>query len=385
MTGVGYDPTGAILKRDESSAAGQSPALLECLRAGLLCNDSVLVEKEGRWEVQGDPTEGALIVAAAKGGLSAPEAAEQFPRLDVIPFESERQFMATLHDTGEAPRQVAYVKGAVEILLDRCAEAFNANGARGQLNREQVMGEVERMASSGLRVLAFASKEISPEMVPFDHEAVASGLCFLGLQGMIDPPRAEAISAVEACHTAGIRIKMITGDHAITASAIAAKIGIQEAQNGLADSQPVLTGKALAKIPDQELSEVAEKTAVFARVDPEQKLRLVEALQARGHVVAMTGDGVNDAPALKRANIGIAMGITGTEVAKEAADMILTDDNFATIEAAVEEGRGFSTTSPSSLCGRFPPTWARVSSFSWPSCSGRPCPSFPSRSCTSTW
>ncbi len=340
VTGVGYDPSGAILKRDESSTAGQSPALLECLRAGLLCNDSVLVEKEGRWEVQGDPTEGALIVAATKGGLSVPEAAEQFPRLDVIPFESERQYMATLHGTGEAPRQVAYVKGAVEILLDRCAEAFDASGARGQLNREQVMGEVERMASSGLRVLAFASKEISPEMVPFDHEAVASGLCFLGLQGMIDPPRAEAISAVEACHTAGIRIKMITGDHAITASAIAAKIGIQEAQNGLADSQPVLTGKALAKIPDQELSEVAEKTAVFARVDPEQKLRLVEALQARGHVVAMTGDGVNDAPALKRANIGIAMGITGTEVAKEAADMVLTDDNFATIEAAVEEGRG---------------------------------------------
>ena len=189
-------------------------------------------------------------------------------------------------------------------------------------------------------MLGFAKKEISPESAPFDHEDVACGLCFLGLQGMIDPPRAEAISAVKACHTAGIRVKMITGDHAVTASAIADRIGLVDAGGSAPSKEAAITGKTLATIPDQELIEVVEKTSVFARVDPEQKLRLVEALQARGHIVAMTGDGVNDAPALKRANIGIAMGITGTEVAKEAADMILTDDNFATIEAAVEEGRG---------------------------------------------
>ncbi len=340
VSGTGYDPSGAILKQGKPFTSGQSPVLIECLRAGLLCNDSILLEKEGRWEVQGDPTEGALLVSAARAGLSSQDVAEQFPRLDVIPFESERQYMATLHGEGQAEPQVAYVKGAVEIILDRCTEALDAKGARTELNSGWVMSEVERMASSGLRVLAFAKKEIAPESAPFDHEDVASGLCFLGLQGMIDPPRAEAITAVKACHTAGICVKMITGDHAVTASAIAERIGLFDAGGCCGSKEAAINGKTLASIPDQELIETVERTSVFARVDPEQKLRLVEALQARGHIVAMTGDGVNDAPALKRANIGIAMGITGTEVAKEAADMILTDDNFATIEAAVEEGRG---------------------------------------------
>ena len=340
LSGLGYDPSGTILKHGEPFSPSQAPALMECFRAGLLCNDSILLEKDGRWDIQGDPTEGALIVSAAKGGLSAQEVAPQFPRLDVIPFESERQYMATLHQMGQGELQVAYVKGAVEIILERCTESLDTKGTLAAVDSERVMGEVERMASNGLRVLAFAKKEISPESAPFDHEDVASGLCFLGLQGMIDPPRAEAITAVKACHTAGIRIKMITGDHAVTASAIAARIGLVDAGGSAPSKEAAITGKTLATIPDQELIEAVEKTPVFARVDPEQKLRLVEALQARGHIVAMTGDGVNDAPALKRANIGIAMGITGTEVAKEAADMILTDDNFATIEAAVEEGRG---------------------------------------------
>ena len=340
VSGVGYEPSGTMLKQGDPSPASLSPALMECLQAGLLCNDSVLLEKEGRWVVQGDPTEGALLVSAAKGGLSAQELTAQFPRLDVIPFESERQYMATLHQDGQAGTQFAYLKGAVEVILERCTEALDATGRHTPVDGERVMGEVERMASNGLRVLAFAKKEISPEAAPFDHEDVAGGLCFLGLQGMIDPPRAEAVSAVKACHTAGIRVKMITGDHAVTASAIADRIGLLDGSGASPSKEAAITGKVLATIPDQELIEAVEKTSVFARVDPEQKLRLVEALQARGHIVAMTGDGVNDAPALKRANIGIAMGITGTEVAKEAADMILTDDNFATIEAAVEEGRG---------------------------------------------
>jgi len=340
VSGAGYDPSGTVLKQGEPITHGGTPVLLECLRAGLLCNDSILLEKEGRWGVQGDPTEGALIVAAAKGGLSAEGEAARLPRLDVIPFESERQYMATLHDTGQDETPIAYVKGAAEIILERCTESLDATGAAQPVDRERVMAEVGRMASSGLRVLAFAKKNISPESAPFDHEDVAGGLRFLGLQGMIDPPRAEAIEAVKACHTAGIRIKMITGDHAITASAIAEKIGLIDAGDSSPAGKAAITGKTLAKMPDAELIEAAEETPVFARVDPEQKLCLVEALQARGHIVAMTGDGVNDAPALKRANIGIAMGITGTEVAKEAADMILTDDNFATIEAAVEEGRG---------------------------------------------
>jgi cation-transporting P-type ATPase F len=341
VSGVGYDPSGIFMKQGMPITAKQSPTLMECLQAGVLCNDSVLLEKEGFWSIQGDPTEGALLVSAAKAGLSARELTPQFPRLDVIPFESERQYMATLHAAGASETHVAYVKGAVEIILERCTETLDATGAHTPVDREWVMREVERMAVNGLRVLAFAKKEISPEAVPLDHEDLASGLCLLGLQGMIDPPRAEAITAVKACHTAGIRVKMITGDHAVTASAIAERIGLVAAVGGsLPSKEAAMTGKTLAEIPDQELIETVQKTSVFARVDPEQKLRLVEALQARGHIVAMTGDGVNDAPALKRANIGIAMGITGTEVAKEAADMILTDDNFATIEAAVEEGRG---------------------------------------------
>jgi Ca2+-transporting ATPase len=340
VSGAGYDPSGAILAEGKPLEPTDHRGLLECLRAGILCNDSTLLQKEDRWEVQGDPTEGALIVSAMKGGLSMPALSGEFARIDGIPFESERQYMATLHDGGEGKPRIAYVKGAVEVLLEKCSESLDLAGRSTALDADRVHGYVEQMASKGLRVLAFARKELTRDAEGIDHVDVASGLTFLGLQGMLDPPRAEAVAAVKTCRLAGIHVKMITGDHALTASAIARMIGLHDSPDSEAGSEPVMTGRALAKLSDKELINAVESVAVFARVDPEQKLRLVEALQVRGHIVAMTGDGVNDAPALKRANIGIAMGITGTEVAKEAADMVLTDDNFATIEAAVEEGRG---------------------------------------------
>lgn len=292
---------------------------------GGLCN-SALVEKDGRWHAQGDPTEVALIVAARKTNLTA-----KLPRLDTIPFESQHQYMATLHALDSTRR--IYVKGAVEVLLERCANMLDASGNTIALDAEKIHRDVDAMALRGLRVLAFARKDTRAEKIT--HDDIASGLTFLGLQGIIDPPREEAIAAVRTCQNAGIKVKMITGDHALTASAIACQIGLAESCETAA-----ITGRQLAELTDDELIEVADRTPVFARVSPEQKLRLVEALQARGHIVAMTGDGVNDGPALKQADIGIAMGITGTDVAKEAADMVLTDDNFATIEAAVEEGRG---------------------------------------------
>jgi Ca2+-transporting ATPase len=221
----------------------------------------------------------------------------------------------------------------VETILEKCVSSLDAAGRPVELDVEQIHRAVEEMAAKGLRVLAFAKREIKQGTTALNHPDVASGMTFLGLQGMMDPPRQEAILAVQKCHTAGIRVKMITGDHALTASSIAQQVGLHNPFN-------VVTGKAMIEISDKELIVVADRTTVFARVTPEQKLRLVEAMQAKGHVVAMTGDGVNDAPALKRADIGVAMGITGTDVAKEAADMVLTDDNFASIEAAVEEGRG---------------------------------------------
>ena len=333
VTGGGYEPTGEIQADGVSVALESRPALAECLRAGLLCNDSQLVHEKDRWTVQGDPTEAALIVVAEKAGLAHAETNEQLPRLDTIPFESEHQFMATLHGGGEAGH-VIYKKGAVERLLGRCTHALDDRGELVALDSSAVLKAAEEIASRGLRVLAFARRLAPQGQRDIEHHHVKEGLTFLGLQGMIDPPRAEAIEAIRKCHAAGIRVKMITGDHLLTAAAIARTIGLE----GTGDPFAV-SGRDLEKLDDEGLSEVAENAAVFARVAPEQKLRLVRALQARGHVVAMTGDGVNDAPALKQSDIGVAMGITGTDVAKGAADMILTDDNFASIEAAVEEGR----------------------------------------------
>ncbi|MBN1890270.1 MAG: cation-transporting P-type ATPase [Thermoflexales bacterium] len=337
VSGVGYAPSGQILYQGQS--AQLTAGLRECLQAGVLCNDSALVEKEGQWQAQGDPTEVALIVAARKAGPASGELAGQLPRLDVIPFDSQYQYMATLHAPASGEK-IAYVKGAVEALVARCTAALDENGQAVPLQADAVYNAVEDMANRGLRVLAFAKAKLPDDATTITHEAIASGLTLLGLQGMIDPPRQQAISAVRACQDAGVDVKMITGDHALTAAAIAVQIGLAKPCPDSSPSQEcVLSGKSIAEYSDEQLVEAVENIAVFARVSPEQKLRLVEALQAKGNVVAMTGDGVNDGPALKQSDIGIAMGITGTDVAKEAADMILTDDNFATIEAAVEEGR----------------------------------------------
>jgi cation-transporting ATPase F len=329
--------------------AEEDQALRWCLLAGALSNDANLIEQDGRWEVIGDPTEGALLVAAAKGGLAPDRVAAAYPRLGTVSFSSERRYMATLHrDTaGDAGRETAgdagrtadngrivLAKGAVERVLALCDDWLDAGGRRCPVDRVAVLDAAEELASTGLRVLATATGHVTtPD--EFDGERL-DGLALTGLQAMLDPPRPAAVAAVGACRTAGIDVKMITGDHAATAVTIARNVELIPA--GV--STQMLTGADLARLPPSELPEAVNRTQVLARVSPEQKLRLVEALQQLGHVVAMTGDGVNDAPALRRANIGVAMGRGGTEVAKDAADMVLTDDDFATVEAAVEEGRG---------------------------------------------
>ncbi|MEW5861251.1 MAG: cation-transporting P-type ATPase [Cyanobacteriota bacterium] len=339
-SGSGYNPVGEILLEEKPINLNNFPVLLECLKAGLLCNDSLLELKDEQWVVIGDPTEGALIAVANKAGLKQSNLEREMPRLDVIPFESEFQYMATLHEgenNGDGrgnPGTTIYVKGSVEAILQRCQQMLDADGSLIPVDGETVHREVDAMAEQGLRVLALAKKPVSAEQQSVDHADIAKDLIFIGLQGMIDPPRKEAIAAVQACQEAGIQVKMITGDHAVTAAAIASRMELKKHGEVLA-----FTGQELAQMNEQELATAVEDGVVFARVAPEQKLRLVEALQAKGEIVAMTGDGVNDAPALKQADIGIAMGGAGTEVAKEAADMILTDDNFASIEAAVEEGR----------------------------------------------
>ncbi len=334
VSGAGYAPTGEVSLRGAPATLEAHPALRECLLGGLLCNDAELVEKDGTWKVQGDPTEGGLLSAAWKAGLTPEDWRARMPRLDAIPFESQYQYMATLHSLQGGPGRVAYLKGSTEKVLERCEKALGPEGPE-PLDRDEMLRRVAELAAQGLRVLALARKEFSPETAALRHEDVRQGLVFLGLQAMLDPPRPEAGAAVAACLRAGIRVKMITGDHAVTATAIASRLGI--AREGGARA---LTSQDLAGLTDEQFIEAAGTTDVFARVTPENKLRLVEALQARGEVVAMTGDGVNDAPALRRADIGIAMALGGTETAREAADMVLTDDNFATIEAAVEEGRG---------------------------------------------
>ncbi len=337
LTGSGYDADGEVRLRGKRVALDHHAGLRETLLAGLLNNDSQLVLHDGRLKVEGDPTEAALIVAARKAGLVPAEQHEAHPRLDVIPFESEHQFMATLHGRGEDRLRVIYKKGATERLLERCTHALGDNGELEPVDREAVHTAAEDMAAQGLRVLAFARREVARDHHHLHHDHVRGGLTFLGLQAMIDPPRAEAITSIRKCQEAGIQVKMITGDHALTASSIARQLGLRGNQPG---ALVAVTGRELEKVSEAELPALAERAAVFARVAPEQKLKLVKALQAQGHIVAMTGDGVNDAPALKQADIGIAMGISGTDVAKGAADMLLTDDNFASIEAAVEEGRG---------------------------------------------
>lgn len=336
ITGGGYEIEGDIHLEGKPISIAEHPTLKETLQAGVLCNDSQLITEGGRQTVQGDPTEAALLVAGAKAGLLHLETQEARPLVDMIPFESEHMFRATLHETDDTQKRVIYKVGAVERLLERCDQTLSENGSEIPLDQDAIHRAVDEMAAQGLRVLAIARRHTSNHHEDLEHKDVQEGLTFLGLQGMIDPPRAEAIEAVANCRRAGIKVKMITGDHAVTAKVIAERIGLGDSDSDV----DAVTGKELEQVSDADLPELAEKTQVFARVAPEQKLRLVKALQERGHVVAMTGDGVNDAPALKRADIGVAMGIAGTDVAKGAADMVLTDDNFASIEAAVEEGRG---------------------------------------------
>jgi len=331
VTGAGYDSRGDFLDGDTRLEPKNDLGLGSLLRAGALCNNA---QYDGR-KVIGDTTEGALLVAAAKATMTKKDLENMYPRVREIPFTSERKRMTTIHRPSEA-KLIAYMKGAPEVLLERSTRIFNEEGmyTLSAEVRKSIAEVNERMAGEALRVLGLAYREL-PEQDPnsIREEEVETNLVFLGLVGMIDPPREEAEEAVEKCRQAGIRTVMITGDHKLTAVAVAKEIGIIE------EGSLVLTGAELEATSDQEFEKIAENVTVYARVSPEHKLRIVKALKAKGHLVAMTGDGVNDAPALKQADIGVAMGITGTDVTREAADMVLADDNFATIVNAVEGGR----------------------------------------------
>ncbi|MCS6904403.1 MAG: cation-transporting P-type ATPase [Bacteroidia bacterium] len=340
VTGVGYEPIGTFQINGEEACIRENVALEECLIAGLLCNQSNLIEEAGAWKIEGDPTEGALVVAANKAAKYRENYLNLLPLLDTIPFESENQYMATLHKVLDKPYHVIYIKGSVERILERCNLELLPDGQIQEINRQKYFEITNQMAKKGLRLLAFAYKHVPNTQQEITHYEVAQDLIFLGIQAMIDPPRPEAIEAVKICKMAGIKVKMITGDHELTALTIAQKIGIVGATSEQELSQKVINGSKMSSLSDEELIAVTQKVAVFARFAPEDKLRIVRALQANNEIVAMTGDGVNDAPSLRQANIGIAMGITGTAVAIETADMVLTDDNFATIKDAVEEGRG---------------------------------------------
>lgn len=326
VSGVGYEPKGEFISADKKLDSHPADKdLVETLRAGYLCNDAVLTDDgQGLYGIKGDPTEGALLVSAAKAGVT-----EKFLRLDEIPFESDQQYMATLHKGKK--ENIIYVKGSPEKVLKLCRNQL-IDGNIETLRTEKILGKSDEFAQDALRVLGMAYKVVNENKTSFSVEEL-DGLIFLGLQGMIDPPREDAIAAVRKCKAAGIRVVMITGDHLQTAKAVAGQLGIGGGADG------ALTGEDVQRMDNRELCEVVGKVSVYARVAPEHKFRIVEQLHKRGEIVAVTGDGVNDAPALKRADIGIAMGITGTEVSKEAADMVLTDDNFASIVAAVEEGR----------------------------------------------
>jgi len=337
VSGGGYDPAGTFTLAGTPTDAATHPALMECLRAGVLCNDSRLVKADDQWRPEGDPTEVALLTSGAKAHLEPRTLEADWPRVSTIPFESQYQYMATLHHPDGADA-IVYLKGSLEKLLPRCQYIYHGDRDSHPINRDQIEQTAQALATQGLRVLAFARLDLPAGTTTLDHDTIDAPLTFLGLQGMIDPPRAESIQAVRACQQAGISVKMITGDHIDTAIAISKQIGLVSPSHD--PQQPIaLSSRDLEALSQEEWVTMADRVSVFARVTPQQKLRLVEALQYRGHVAAMTGDGSNDAPALRQADIGVAMGRSGTEVAKEAADMVLTDDNFATIEAAVEEGR----------------------------------------------
>ena len=330
VSGVGYAPTGGFRIGQKTMLPEEATDLQAIARAALLCNEAVLRETDGEWRVEGDPTEGALLALANKANLDRDAETALFRRVDSIPFESEHRFMATLHHSHRGHGFI-FVKGAPERVLTMCANEWDAAGAR-PLRPDYWRTHVEELAKLGQRVLAVASRATVETRGELLFEDVAEGMILLGLLGISDPPREESIAAVRQTQQAGIRVKMITGDHGVTARAIAAQIGI-------GDGEKVLTGPELETLDDAALQQAVWDTDVYARASPEHKLRLVAALQANRHVVAMTGDGVNDAPALKRADVGVAMGMKGTEAAKEASEIVLADDNFASIAHAVEEGR----------------------------------------------
>jgi magnesium-transporting ATPase (P-type) len=330
LSGSGYNPRGSIELPDMSIFFEQQPLLLDAIKAAVLCNDASLELKCDEWLVHGDPMEGALLVSGSKAGLDNDAEAKQYPRIDFIPFESEHRFMATLHHspTGEA---FIFVKGAPERILEMCAHQKTTQGVQ-PLDGEYWLNRIDEMARQGQRVLAIGVKPGSKNQSKLTFSDVDNDLVLLGMFGLIDPPRKEAMEAIRVCKQAGIRVKMITGDHGATALAIAKQLK-------LINVDDVLTGQELDLMSEDELRRRIQQVDVYARVNPEHKLRLVRLLQDLDLIVAMTGDGVNDAPALKRADVGTAMGHNGTEAAKEAAEMVLVDDNFASIAHAVEEGR----------------------------------------------
>lgn len=340
LTGAGYEPEGDFRIDGKQIDGHQDEALMLLLRTGLLCNDARLWQHEedgdSRWSINGDPTEGALVVAAAKAKISASEENIRYPRIEEISFDSGRRYMATFHDAGESV--LIQVKGAPERVLELCSSIYEGGKVRpiSEEDRSMLMERSSGMAKEALRVLAMAYQNIDKDEVEQRKGSLiegTGGLTFIGLMGMIDPPRPETEGAVGICKRAGIRVIMCTGDHSLTAQAIAAEVGIMEA------GDRVIDGGELDSMSKEELDSIVPYVSVFARVSPEHKHRIVLSLRDIGEIVAMTGDGVNDAPALKAANVGVSMGITGTDVTKETADMVLTDDNFATIVSAVEEGR----------------------------------------------
>lgn len=331
VNGVGYEPVGQFSSDSNAIDVSRDSSLQMMMRIGTLCNDTKLVALDGNWDIKGDPTEGALVVVAHKAGLRQEEANREYPRIDEIPFSSERKKMTTMHNTPQGI--MAYSKGAPEMVLDSCSHILSGGQEKALTEKDKaaVLESARQMADNALRVLGMSYKRLPS--IPSCKEDSEVGMVFAGLAGMIDPPRPEAKEAIELCGKAGIKTVMITGDHKITAMAVARELGILK--KGVA-----FTGTELDKMSEPDLEKQVEEIEVYARVSPSHKLRVIDAFGKRGHVVAMTGDGVNDAPALKRADIGVAMGITGTDVSKEAAAMVLTDDNFASIVAAVEEGRG---------------------------------------------
>ena len=327
VTGTGYNPEGEFLHEWVPASAKERKNLFMCLRIGLLCNESSLYLEGKEHRINGDPTEGALIVSAMKGGLKPAEEKKEYPEIALLPFESEYGYMATLHRQGD--KKWIFVKGGPEKILDLCSTCL----ATDEIRSQEILQTANRFAREGMRVLAMAYKEAPTDLEVIRHKDVEGNLILTGIQGMIDPPRPEVLEAIQGCRQAGIRVVMITGDHPTTAVAIGKSLGIAQ------DSSAALTGKDLEGMSDEELFSQVPKVSVYARVAPHHKLRIVQQLMKRGEIVAVTGDGVNDAPALKAAHIGVAMGRKGTDVAKEASDMVITDDNFAAIFSAVGEGR----------------------------------------------